>query len=95
MKRQTNFCQNSGSGLIPNSEPQPAAACNQICTEPKTLVVLANTSTEVHMLIVPVILPTSKTTAMFLGITNNSHRPLVRVKRAKGRAAQLPYSPRQ
>jgi hypothetical protein len=93
MKRQKNFCQNSRSGLIPRSEPQPAAAYNQICTVPKTLVILAIILTEVHRLIVPVIEPISKNTAMFLGITNISYRPLVKGKRAKGRAAQLPYSP--
>ena len=83
------------SNLCQSSEPQPAAAYNQICTVPKTLVVLANKSTEFHRLIVSVIVPISKTTAMFLCVTNNSYRPFVEGKRAKGRAAQLPYSPLQ
>jgi hypothetical protein len=95
MKRQTNVCQNSRSGSIPSSVPQLAAAYNQICTVPKTLEVLANKSTEFHRLIIPVIVPISKTTAMFLCVNNNSYHPLVESKRAKGRAAQLPYSLRQ
>jgi hypothetical protein len=89
MKRQTNCC------LNPSSEPQPAATYSQTCTVPKTRVVLANISTEVHRLIVPVIVPISETTAMILDINNNSLSPLVEGKRAKRVAAQLPYFPIQ